>query len=120
MDMPKIFDSEYRFCQILWENEPITSMELVRLCDEQLGWSKSTTYTVIRRLGERGVLRNEKTVVTSIISKEDAEAAAIDEVLTSRFSGSVPAFIAAFTKHEQLSEREIAELHQMIDEIGKK
>ena len=71
MDTPKIFESEYRFCMILWENEPVGSTELVKLAKEQLGWSKATTYTVIRRLSERGVLRNENAVVTSLISKEE-------------------------------------------------
>ena len=67
MEVPKIFESEYRFCEILWENEPVTSSELVRLCRERLEWKKSTTYTVIRRLAERGVLKSEDAVVTSLI-----------------------------------------------------
>ena len=68
MDVPKIFDSEYRFCEILWENEPVSSSELVKLCREKLEWKKSTTYTVIRRLSERGVLKSENAIVTSLIS----------------------------------------------------
>ena len=67
METPKIFESEYRFCEILWENEPVTSSELVRLCNERLEWKKSTTYTVIRRLSERGVLKSEGAVVTSLV-----------------------------------------------------
>ena len=70
MPTPKIFESEYRFCLILWEHEPIKSMELAKLCKEKLDWSKTTTYTVIKRLCERGVIRNENAIVTSIISKE--------------------------------------------------
>ena len=73
METPKIFESEYRFCLILWENEPISSGKLVELCKENLGWSKATTYTVIRRLSERGILKNENTIVTSLISKEEVE-----------------------------------------------
>ena len=72
MEAPKIFESEYRFCLILWENESVSSGKLVELCKEGLGWSKATTYTVIRRLSERGVLKNEKTIVSSQISKEEA------------------------------------------------
>ena len=70
METPKIFESEYRFCLILWEHEPIKSRELVELCREQLGWKNSTTYTVIKRLAQRGVLKNENTVVTSLVSKD--------------------------------------------------
>ena len=69
METPKIFESEYRFCEILWEHEPVTSGDLVRLCQEKLEWKKSTTYTVIRRLTERGVLKSENAVVTSLVSK---------------------------------------------------
>ena len=72
MEVPKIFESEYRFCEILWENEPVTSSELVRLCREKLEWKKSTTYTVIRRLSERGVIKSEDAIVTSLVSREDA------------------------------------------------
>ena len=74
MEVPKIFESEYRFCLILWEHEPINSTHLVELCKEQLGWSKATTYTVIRRLSERGVVKNENAVVTALVSKEQAQA----------------------------------------------
>lgn len=120
MNAPKIFESEYRFCKILWENEPIGSTQLVKLCAQRLGWSKATTYTVIRRLSERGVVQNKDTIVTSLVSKEEAESAVIDEVVETRFSGSLPSFIAAFTRHAHLSEDEIAELHRAIDEYGKK
>lgn len=115
MDTPKIFESEYRFCLILWEHEPVSSRELVALCKEQLGWKKSTTYTVIKRLSERGVLKNEKSVVTSLISKEEVQAAEIDELVEKKFEGSLPAFVAAFTKHQRISEKEIDEMQAMID-----
>ena len=71
MPTPKIFESEYRFCLILWEHEPIKSTELAKLCKEKLDWSKTTTYTVIKRLSERGVVKNENTIVTSLVSKEE-------------------------------------------------
>lgn len=115
MDTPKIFESEYRFCLILWEHEPIKSSELVNLCREQLGWKPTTTYTVIKRLSERGVLKNEKTVVTSLVSKDAVQAAEIDEMVEKTFEGSLPAFLAAFAKHRRISPEEIDELQSMID-----
>ncbi len=117
---PKIFESEYRFCRILWEHEPINSTELVKLCREHLGWSKATTYTVIRRLAERGVLKNENATVTSLVSREEAESAEIDALVQSRFDGSLPAFIAAFTKNGRLSAEEAAAIRRMIDEAEDK
>lgn len=115
MDTPKVFESEYRFCLILWENEPVGSTQLVKLCKEKLGWSKATTYTVIRRLSERGVLKNENAVVTSLISKDEVQAAEIDELLEKTFEGSLPAFVSAFTKHKKLSLEQIEEIRRMID-----
>ena len=115
MSTPKIFESEYRFCLILWENEPIKSSELVDICRERLGWKPTTTYTVIKRLSERGVLKNEKTVVTSLVSKDDIQAAEIDEMMEKTFEGSLPAFLAAFAKHRKLSDKELSELLDMIE-----
>ena len=80
METPKIFESEYHFCLIMWEHEPVTTVELVKLCQERLGWKRTTTYTVIKRLGDRGVLKNEDGTVTSLVSKEDAQAKEIDEL----------------------------------------
>ncbi len=119
MNTPKIFESEYRFCLILWENEPIKSSELVNLCKEQLGWKPTTTYTVIKRLSERGVLKNDATVVTSLVSKEQVQASQIDEIVEKTFEGSLPAFIAAFTKHQKLTENEIDAVQKMIDSYRK-
>lgn len=118
MPTPKVFESEYRFCLILWANEPVRSMELVRLCREQLGWSKATTYTVIKRLSERGVVKSENAVVTSLVSKDEVQAAEIDELVEKTFEGSLPAFVAAFTKHQKLSPAEVDELRRMIDSYG--
>ena len=115
METPKVFESEYRFCLILWEHEPIKSSELVSLCKEQLGWKPTTTYTVIKRLSERGVLKNENTVVTSLVSKDEVQASEIDELLEKKFDGSLPAFVAAFTRHKKLSSKEIDEVQKMID-----
>ncbi len=118
MDAPKIFESEYRFCLILWDNEPVSSGKLVELCKEQLGWSKATTYTVIRRLSERGVVKNENTVVTALISKEEAQASRLDEMVEETFEGSMPAFIAAFSKSKKLSRQEVEQLQALIDSYG--
>ena len=116
MSAPKVFESEYRFCLILWEHEPVKSSELVKLCRERLGWKKATTYTVIKRLSERGVLKSEDAVVTSLVSKEEVQAAEIDELVEKTFEGSLPAFVAAFTKHRKLSAEEIEDLRRMIEE----
>lgn len=116
METPKVFESEYRFCLILWEHEPVRSSELVALCREQLGWKPTTTYTVIKRLFERGVLVNENSVVRSLVSKDEVQAAEIDELLEKKFGGSLPAFIAAFTRHRRLSGAELDEMQRMIDE----
>ena len=122
MDTPKIFESEYRFCLILWENEPIKSPELARICAEKLGWKSSTTYTVIKRLSERGVLKNEHMIVSSLVSKDEAQIAEIDELVEKKFDGSLPAFIAAFTRSRNISDEEIDEIQKMIDDArgGKK
>ena len=117
--MPKIHESEYRFCLILWEHEPVTAVELVKLCQEQLGWKRTTTYTVIKRLGERGVLQNENSVITSLVTKEEAQASEIDELVEKRFEGSLPAFVAAFARHQNLSEKDLDEVQQMIDRFRK-
>ncbi len=119
MDTPKVFESEYRFCLILWEHEPIKSSELVNLCKEQLGWKPTTTYTVIKRLSERGVLKNENTIVSSLVSKDEVQASEISEMVEKTFEGSLPAFIAAFTKHQKISEKEIDEVQKMIDRYRK-
>ena len=115
MDAPKIFESEYRFCLLLWENEPVNSTKLVALCKENLGWSKATTYTVIRRLSERGVIKNENTIVSSLISKEEAQSSRLEEMLKETFEGSMPAFIAAFSKSKKLSKSEVDQLQALID-----
>ena len=115
MDVPKIFESEYRFCLILWDHEPINSTKLAGLCKEQLGWSKATTYTVIRRLAERGVLKNENATVFTLVSKEEVQRAELDEFVDRTFEGSIPAFIAAFSQSKKLSFEEAAQLQALID-----
>ena len=115
MDAPKIFESEYRFCLLLWENEPVNSTKLVALFKENLGWSKATTYTVIRRLSERGVIKNENTIVSSLISKEEAQSSRLEEMVEETFEGSMPAFIAAFSRSKKLTRQEVDQLQALID-----
>ena len=119
METPKVFESEYRFCLILWEHEPIRSGDLARLCEEQLGWKTTTTYTVIKRLSDRGVVKNENMIVTSLISKDEAQAAEIDEFVEEKFEGSLPAFFAAFTKRQKISDKDLDDLQSMIDQVRK-
>lgn len=115
MATPKVFESEYRFCLILWEHEPIKSHDLVALCKEQLGWKPTTTYTVIKRLSERGILKNEKTIVSSLVSKDMVQAAEINDLVEKRFGGSLPAFITTFARHQQLTDAEVDAVQQLID-----
>lgn len=119
METPKIFESEYRFCLILWQHEPVRSKELVRLCEAQLGWKSTTTYTVLKRLAQRGVLKNEDTIVTSLVSKDQIQAAELEQFVERTFEGSLPAFVAAFTKHQKISEDEIDAVQAMIDRYRK-
>ena len=115
MSVPKIFESEYRFCLILWENEPISSAKLAALCKEKLGWSRTTTYTVIKRLSDRGVVKNESSTVTSLVSKDEFYSLQSERFVKDTFDGSLPAFFAAFTKRKSLTSDEINEIRKMID-----
>ena len=117
MDIPKIHEGEFRFCLFMWEHEPVTAAELVKLCQEQLGWKRTTTYTVIKRLGEKGVLQNDNGTITSLVSKDAVQAYEIEALVEKTFEGSLPAFVAAFTKHQNISEEELDEVQRMIDRI---
>lgn len=117
MNIPKIHEGEYRFCLILWEHEPATAVELVKLCQEKLGWKRTTTYTVIKRLAEKGVVKNDAGTVTALVSKDEVQANEIGEMVETTFEGSLPAFIAAFTRHQTLSDDELDEVQRMIDRI---
>lgn len=119
MGTPKIFEKEYRFCLILWEHEPISRVELAKLCEELLGWKTTTTYTVVKRLCDRGVLRNDNSIITSLVTKEQAQSAEIDGFVEEKFGGSLPAFLAAFTRKQKLSDKDLDELQKMIDQARK-
>ena len=105
---------ESRFADIIWQREPISSTELVKLALQELGWKKSTTYTVLRRLCERGIFQNQDGAVTSLISKQDFYAVQSEQFVEETFSGSLPAFLTAFTTRKKLSEDEITELENLI------
>lgn len=107
---------ESRFADMIWKNEPIPSPELVKLAERELNWKKSTTYTVLKRLCERGIFQNQGGVVTSLISRQDFYAVRSEKFVEETFSGSLPAFLAAFTTRKKLSEEEIAELQALIDQ----
>ena len=115
MEKYKLFDAELKFMNIIWEEEPIKSGELVRVCNEKLGWKKSTTYTVLRKLAQRGVLKNENTIVTSIVNKEDNQIYESHEVVEKSFGGSLPKFLTAFFGNKKISNDEAEELKKLID-----
>jgi len=107
-----------RFADIIWENEPLTSGELVKICEKELSWKKSTTYTVLKKLCERGIFQNIDGRVSAIVSKDEFYAMQSEKFVEETFDGSLPAFIAAFTKRKPLSKKEISQIRQMIDTYG--
>ena len=106
---------ESRFADMIWEREPVSSTELVKLCEREFGWKKSTTYTVLKRLSERGLFVNEGGTVRSLVSRRDYYSARSESFVDEAFSGSLPAFLAAFTSRKKLSEEDIDELQRLID-----
>lgn len=108
---------ETRFAKLIWKKAPLSSGELVRLCELELGWKKSTTYTVLKKLCERGLFCNENGVVNALISEEEYYAAQSARFVEQTFDGSLPAFIAAFASHKALTAEEAEHLHRMIDEF---
>jgi len=119
MEGLKLYDAEYRLASIIWQLEPINSTELVKVCREQLGWKKSTTYTMLKRLCERGVLQNENANVTALVKREQVQKYESEALLNRTFDGSLPAFLAAFLKDRRLSADEANELRRMIEEAEK-
>ena len=117
MDHLKLGAVEMRFAEIIWENEPLTSGQLVKLCMEQLEWKKSTTYTVLKKLCDRGLFKNVNGTVSSVISKEEYYSAQSEQVVNESFGGSLPAFIAAFTSRKTLTQEESDEIRRMIDAV---
>ncbi len=111
---------ESRFADIIWSNEPITSAELAKKSGELLDWKKTTAFTVLRRLCDKGIFKNEKGTVTSLISREEFYSAQSRKFVDDTFEGSLPKFLAAFTSRKKLSEDEVAELRKMVSEYGEK
>ena len=110
-------DVQKQFAEIIWAKEPIGSGELVKICDKELGWKKSTTYTVLKKLCEKGIFQNVEGIVTSVISKKEFYAATSEQFVEETFGGSLPAFIAAFTSGKKLTKQEVDEIQKMIDEF---
>ena len=120
MERIKLFDAEYRLMEIVWELEPLSSTELYKACLPRLGWKKSTTYTMLRKLCERGMLRNENSTVTSLVKREDVQRYESRAVVDKWFDHSLPRFLAAFLGEKKLTEEEAEELKRLIDESRKK
>ena len=109
--------AETQFAEIIWEHEPIASGELSKIAEEKLNWKKNTSFTVIKRLSERGIIQNQKGVVTSLISREEFFARHSEQYVQDTFGGSLPAFMAAFSTHKKLTDREIDEMTRLIERM---
>lgn len=119
MEAYKLYDAEYKFAILIWENEPINSTELVKLCLEKLGWKKSTTYTVLRKLCERGILQNHNAIVTALVKREEAQKYESEALIDKAFDGSLPRFLTAFLGEKKITEKEAKELKRIIEEASK-
>ena len=119
-ELLNLFDAEYKFMSIVWEYEPINSTELTKLCESKLGWKKPTTYSMIRKLCERGVLQNEKATVKALIARKDVQKQETDVFINRMFDGSIPSFITTFLKNKTLSEDEAQEIKAVIDGVVKR
>ena len=119
MEKLKLFDAEHKFMSIVWANEPINSTELTKLCEKELGWKKPTTYSMIKKLSERGIMKNENATVTTLIERELVQKYEADMLLSKMFDGSIPSFIASFLQDKTLSEKESKEIREMIEKVTK-
>lgn len=111
----KLFDAEFKFVSLIWEHEPLNSTDLSKLCLQELGWKKSTTYNMIRKLSERGILKNEQAVVTALINREQVQKYESEVLLEKAFDSSLPSFIAAFLKDKKISKQEADEIKRLIE-----
>ena len=119
MEEFKLFDAEYKLLDIIWEFEPINSTELIKICLEKLGWKKPTTYTMIRKLCGRDILKSENAIVTALIKREQVQKYESEVLLEKSFDNSLPAFFAAFLKDKKLTKQQAEELKGMIEEASK-
>ena len=116
MDELKLYESEYRFMEIIWEAQPVRSTELARLAAYQLGWKKSTSYTVLKKLSGRGFVKNEGAVVTALVQREEVQRYESESLVDKSFGGSLPAFLTAFLRDRRLTREEAEEIRRMIEE----
>lgn len=116
MEQYKLGEMEQRFADIIWENEPVSSRTLTELCEKEFAWKRTTTYTMLKRLCERKIFRNNNGIVTALMSKNEFGAAQGEQFIQEAFHGSLPQFLAAFTRHKKLSSKEINEIQRLIDE----
>ena len=115
----KLFDAEYKFMSIVWEHEPVNSTELTRICEKELGWKKPTTYSMIKKLCDRGIMQNEKAMVTTLIARDAVQKYEADAFMDKIFDGCMPSFITSFMRDKSLSEEEARNIKAMIDEVTK-
>jgi predicted transcriptional regulator len=116
----KLFDAEYKFMSIVWTHEPVNSTELTRICEKEFGWKKPTTYSMIKKLCDRGIMQNEKATVTTLIARKDVQKYEADVFIDRVFGGSIPSFITTFLRDKTLSEVEAQSIKTLIDEVTKK
>lgn len=116
MEQFKLGEMEQKFAELIWENEPIRSMELLQICEKEFQWKKSTMFTMLKRLCDRKIFVNNKGIVTSLMSKEEFQAAQGEKFIKETFGGSLPQFLTTFTRHRKLSKKEISEIKKLIDE----
>ncbi|NLC20098.1 MAG: BlaI/MecI/CopY family transcriptional regulator [Clostridiales bacterium] len=114
----KLTESEEKFAELIWQNEPIASGDLVKLCEKEMRWKKSTTYTVLKKLCEKGIFKNENTVVSSLVSKDDYYSGQSIRFVEDTFGGSLPKFLTAFIRGKKLSRQQVEELKKLIDDYS--
>ena len=119
MDDTRLGAVESQFADIIWKNAPLSSRDLVKLCQQQLEWKKSTTYTVLKKLCDRGIFQNEDGIVTSLVSRQEFHARQSQRFVEETFQGSLPAFISAFASGKKLSPQDVSDIRRMLDEYGK-
>ena len=108
---------ETRFAEIIWDNEPLTTGQLIKICAEELGWKRTTTYTVLKKLSDKGIFKTENSLVTAIISRREFEGMQSEQFVEENFKGSLPAFLAAFSSRKKLSDKEIDEMKNLIEQM---
>lgn len=119
MEPFKLFDAEYKFVTLIWENEPINSTELSKICLHKLGWKKPTTYNMLRKLCEKGILKNENATVSAVVKRDDVQKYESEVVVEKNFGGSLPQFLTAFLDNRKITEKEAEALKKIIDEATK-